>query len=248
MIPISDERTPRRHFPVLTYGLIALNALVFLYELTLSEPRLEAFFYAYGVVPIAVTTGTDVPPGAPAIVWLTLFTSQFLHGGWAHFLGNMLYLWVFGDNVEDTLGRKLYLPFYLGCGVVAGLAQIAVAPLSHVPSIGASGAIAGVLGAYLLLFPHALVRTVIAFGYFIRIVPVPAIVVIGFWIVIQFFSGLASLGVATMETGGVAYWAHVGGFVAGVALIMALRGGDVIRRWRQRRQPEPAEEEEGGFF
>lgn len=248
MIPISDSRTPRRHFPVLTYGLIAINLLVFFYELTLSEPRLDVFITAYGVVPIAVTTGTGVPPGAPSPVWLTLFTSQFLHGGWMHILGNMLYLWIFGDNVEDAMGRRLYIPFYLVCGIAAGVAQIAVSPLSAVPGIGASGAIAGVLGAYLLLFPHALVRTVIAFGYFIRIVPVPAIIVIGFWIVIQLFSGLASLGVATADTGGVAYWAHVGGFIAGVVLIFALQGGDIVRRWRQRRRPEPAEEEEDGFF
>ena len=219
MIPVSDSRTPRRRFPVLTYGLIAVNILVFFYELTLSEPRLDAFITAYGVVPIAVTAGRDIPPGAPSPVWLTLFTSQFLHGGWAHFLGNMLYLWIFGDNVEDRMGHLKYLVFYLLCGWTASYAHIWSSPGSSVPSIGASGAIAGVLGAYITLYPGARVVTILPLGIFVQLIQVPAVFFLGLWFLQQFLSGTLSLAARTAQTGGVAWWAHIGGFAAGFVLV-----------------------------
>lgn len=221
MIPLSDEGVRRRRFPFLTLSIIAINTAVFLYELTLGERRLQGFVLAYGVVPLEITTGRDFPPPGPPILWLTLFTSMFIHGGWMHILGNMLYLWVFGDNVEDALGPLAYVFFYLVSGLAASWVQILSDLRSPVPAIGASGAIAGVLGGYLLLFPRARVNTLVVFGYFLRVVPLPAFLLLGFWFVLQFFSGIASLGVPA----GVAYWAHVGGFVAGLlmALPLALR-------------------------
>lgn len=221
MIPVSDEPgRPRLRFPLVNLALVALNLGLFIYQAALSEPGLKAFVLTYGLVPQELTTGRDLPPLSPLPLWMTIFTSMFLHGGWLHLGGNMLYLWVFGDNVEDRLGHLKYLLFYLACGVVAALAQIAVGPASPVPMVGASGAIAGVLGAYLVLYPGAQVRTLLIAGVLTRLVPVPAFVLIGFWALLQFFNGLGSLAVETQQTGGVAYWAHVGGFSAGVLLIL----------------------------
>ena len=230
MIPISDENKRLHGFPVATAVIIGINVVVFLYELALGglafEGRaLEQFVYAYGVTPLEITTGLDVFPKIPVPVWFTLFSSMFMHGGWMHIIGNMLYLWVFGDNIEDVLGRARYVAFYVACGLLASGAQILTDPGSRIPSIGASGAVAGVLGAYLLLYPRHRVNCLLIIFYFIRMIQLPAMVVLGFWIVLQLFQGLFSFGVAT----GVAYYAHIGGFAAGMALILlftkVLRGG-----------------------
>jgi membrane associated rhomboid family serine protease len=221
MIPISDD--PIRHrFPVVTILLIVTNLVVFVYELSLGG-RLDGFVQAFGTVPLEVTSGRDLAPRAPlGNSYVTLLTSIFLHGGWMHLISNMLYLWVFGDNVEDRFGHAPYLLFYLVCGVLATLAQVAINPESTIPSIGASGAVAGVLGGYLVMFPGAQVRTLLLLGFFILIPRIPALFLIGVWFVLQLVSGVGQLGVAE-ETGGVAFWAHVGGFVAGVVLALLLR-------------------------
>jgi membrane associated rhomboid family serine protease len=221
VIPLSDDPV-RRGVPVVTILLIMINVLVFLYEMSLGS-RLDGFVQAFGAVPREITTGRDLPPMAPlGNVYLTLITSMFLHGGWLHLGGNMLYLWVFGDNVEDTFGSFRYLLFYLVCGLAATVLQIAMSPGSDLPSIGASGAIAGVLGAYIVMFPTAQVRTLLILGFFILIPRIPALFLIGAWFLLQLLSGLGQLGIAE-ETGGVAFWAHVGGFVAGLLLALFLR-------------------------
>jgi membrane associated rhomboid family serine protease len=217
VVPLNDEN-PIQSTPYVTYGLIALNVLVFLFEITLSPESLDAFFNTAAVVPVELTRslqGQPVPGGLPE--WSTLITSQFLHGGWLHLGGNMLYLWVFGNNVEDQMGKLRFLVFYLACGVLAGLSQWFFAQGSSVPSLGASGAIAGVLGAYVIRFPQARILTLISFFAF----RVPAYLFLGFWFVQQAFYSFASLDVTTntgMESGGIAYWAHAGGFVFGAIL------------------------------
>ena len=216
MIPISDEGSRVHRFPIVTISIIALNAFVFLYEMSLGDRSLQLFVLSYGVIPLEITSGRDLAPTIPWPIWATLFTSMFMHGGWMHIIGNMLYLWVFGDNIEDALGHGRYLAFYLVCGLAAAGTQILVDASSQVPSIGASGAVAGVLGAYLILYPKHRINSLIFLGYFVRMVQLPAMLVLGFWIVLQLFTGLASFGVET----GVAYWAHVGGFAAGMALIL----------------------------
>jgi membrane associated rhomboid family serine protease len=221
MIPIHDDPV-RRTFPIFTMTFIVLNVLVFLYELSLGN-RLDGFVSAFGTTPLEITSGRDVGPLAPlGNIYLTLLTSIYLHGGWLHLLSNMLYLFIFGDNVEDTFGHFGYLLFYIACGVLANLAQIAIDPGSTVPAIGASGAIAGVLGAYLVLFPHARVRTIVLIGFIVLIPRIPAMLLIGVWFGIQLLSGLGQIGMAE-ETGGVAFWAHVGGFVAGLLLALLFR-------------------------
>src|SRR5437016_3142422 len=232
MIPIKDYAGPRRRMPWVTWGLIAVNVIIFLYQVSLGSDA-QAFMFAYSVVPVALAHGIPQTslPGVPANlpfhtpnpVYLTLITSQFLHAGWLHIAGNMLFLYVFGDNVEDRMGHFWYLVFYLLCGVVAGITQIAVAPDSAIPSLGASGAIAGVLAAYLVLFPSARVKTIIFIFIFITIVTVPAIVLIGLWFLLQFFDGLASLSTVQQGMEGVAYFAHVGGFLTGLIITLLLR-------------------------
>jgi membrane associated rhomboid family serine protease len=229
MLPIGDVN-PRKRFPVITAFLILLNVAVFIYELTLSEEALNAFFYTAGVVPYELTRG------AGGASYSTLFTSMFLHGGFVHLFSNMLYLWIFGDNVEDRLGRLFFLIVYLLAGVAANLAQVYMDPTVTLPLVGASGAIAGVLGTYIVLFPHARVRTLLIL-YFIRYVELPAWIVLGFWFVLQLFDGVASIG--NMAQGGVAYFAHIGGFVVGLivgALIRATRGRDEVTYLPRRRQ------------
>ncbi|MFB2922162.1 MULTISPECIES: rhomboid family intramembrane serine protease [Aerosakkonema] len=223
MVPLRDEN-PTRITPYVTYGLIAANILVFLYELNLPPQQLEGFFHVAAVVPrelsasfsgIPASYGLPVNYGLPE--WMTLFTSQFLHGGFLHLAGNMLFLWIFGNNVEDKLGHVKYLFFYLACGALAALAQWFFSTGSIVPSLGASGAIAGVLGAYILRFPKARILTL--FGYFVGYVP--AYFFLGWWFVQQAFYGIASLNAPAnigMEGGGIAYWAHAGGFVFGAIL------------------------------
>jgi membrane associated rhomboid family serine protease len=216
MIPISDE-LPTRRTPWVTYALIGANVIVFLFELMLGS-GLNDFLMNWGAVPAYITRPLSYP-----LAPFTLITSMFLHGGWTHLIGNMLYLWIFGDNVEEMLGSILYTLFYLGAGIIAGLAQVFVAPNSLIPAVGASGAVAGVLAVYLVLFPTAPVRVLIP-GYFLmRMARVPAIVVLGLWFVLQLFNGFLSLGAATMATGGVAWFAHIGGFMAGLGVGLLLR-------------------------
>ena len=214
MLPIGDERVAGPP-AVVTFGLIALNVLAFFVELAQpSEAALQSFIEAWGVVPREYSTVQDLPPMIPLPFWSTLLTSMFLHGGWMHLGGNMLYLWIFGDNLEKVMGAGRFIIVYLVCGLAASLAHIAFGPGSNVPAVGASGAISGVLGGYLLLFPNNRVRVLTRGG----IAHVPALVVLGFWILIQFINGIGSMA-ATTETGGVAYMAHIGGFVTGLVLV-----------------------------
>jgi membrane associated rhomboid family serine protease len=208
MLPIGDDNSGERIVPIVTYSLIALNVLFFFIELGGGDP----FVRQWAFVPSRFQSH-------PSADFPTLFTSMFMHGGWVHLGGNMLYLWIFGDNVEDRLGHGMFLVFYLICGLAATFAQLMVDPGSHVPNLGASGAIAGVLGSYILLFPQGTVR--VLQGQ--QVVQMPALMVIGFWIVLQLFSGIGSIA-NTSDTGGVAYMAHVGGFAAGCLVTLLLRG------------------------
>jgi len=215
MLPIGDDEGTASGARIVTIALIALNVLAFFLELGQgSEGALQSFITAWGVVPREYSVGHDIPPTIPLPYWSTLITSMFLHGGWMHLGGNMLYLWIFGDNLERVMGAARYAAFYLVCGIAAGLAHILFAGGSAVPSVGASGAISGVLGGYLLLFPQNRVKVLTRGG----VASVPAIVVLGMWIVIQLVSQLGSIA-NTSQGGGVAYMAHIGGFVAGMALV-----------------------------
>jgi membrane associated rhomboid family serine protease len=207
MFPIGDDNSGERSFPVVTYALIALNVLFFLVELNGGD----SFIQQWSLVPRRFLAN-------PAGDFPTVFTSMFMHAGWIHLLGNMLYLWIFGDNVEDSFGHAKFLIFYLLCGIGATLAQLVFTATSSVPNLGASGAIAGVLGAYIVMFPRGQVRVMMGRG----IIPMPALVVIGFWIVLQFVSGIGSIS-QSAETGGVAYMAHIGGFIAGIVLTFIFR-------------------------
>jgi membrane associated rhomboid family serine protease len=230
MIPIGDYAGERRNFPFVNYALIAINVVAFIYELTLPGAGLDGFFLRWGAIPRAITGGDGtaaLPNGLP--VYVTLLTSIFLHGGWLHLGGNMLYLWVFGDNVENAFGRVRYLLFYLICGLAGSLAQIAIDPNSTVPTIGASGAIAGVMGAYLIMFPGAQVRTVIFIVFIFTITYLPAALVIGLWFLIQLFNGVTSLGIPAQQGGGVAFFAHIGGLIVGALLALLLRRRDYQR-------------------
>ena len=215
MFPIGDDNVRGQHAPIATWILLVLNVLVFLYEATLSEPALTRFITQYGVIPANIMQGDGLG---------TLLTSMFLHGGWMHLIGNMLFLWVFSDNIEAVIGTPLYFVFYLAGGLAGSAAHILSATASTIPSIGASGAIAAVLGAYILMFPKSRVRLLVFLGYRAGVTRVSAIVFLGIWAVTQFFSGVASLGVATAQTGGVAWFAHIGGFVFGLVVGGMLRG------------------------
>jgi membrane associated rhomboid family serine protease len=212
VIPFKDDN-PTRTFPYVTIIIIGLNVAVFLME-TLSPESSQQIVYSYGAIPYAITHFRSNQPIPPV---LTIFTSMFMHGGILHIAGNMLYFWIFGNNIEDELGHVRFIVFYLFCGVVAAYSYALTAPSSTVPMIGASGAISGILGAYLLLFPKARVHTLIFFGIFIQIVQVPALIVIGFWAIIQLVSGLFTEGMQSQ--GGIAWFAHVGGFITGLATI-----------------------------
>jgi rhomboid family protein len=202
----------------MTICLIVSNVMVFIYELSLGN-RLEPFIFRYGVIPAQVTNWPQSDLSILAVV-LPFFTSMFLHGGWLHVIGNMWYLWIFGDNIEDRLGHFAFLIFYLVCGIGAGIVHTVFNANSTVPSVGASGAIAGVLGAYVVSYPFARVLTLVPIFVFIQVIEIPALIVLGFWFLMQFFYGTASLAVtAASDTGGVAWWAHVGGFVIGILLI-----------------------------
>jgi membrane associated rhomboid family serine protease len=209
MIPLRDV-IPSRTTPVVTFFIIAVNALAFWFELALPGAQRQAFIRAWGIVPADFDA-------------VTVVSSMFLHGGWLHVLGNMWYLWIFGDNVEDRMGHLRYLVFYLLSGAVAGLAQVAVTPSSYVPMIGASGAIAGVMGAYFVLFPRSRVLTLLPIFIFIQIVEIPALWFLGLWFVFQVFSGVGSIATTAGSQGGIAFWAHVAGFAAGFAGVFLFR-------------------------
>lgn len=215
MIPLHDDN-PTSLTPVVTVTLIVMCTIVFLWQLSLGPAGLQGAVMALGVVPVTLL-GDAILPAEISMVppTVTLITSQFLHGGWMHLIGNMLYLWIFGNNVEDSMGHGRFIVFYLLCGVLAGMAHAIPNPTSAIPTIGASGAISGVLGAYLLLFPHARVMVFVPFGLLSRVLYLPAGWVLGFWFIFQLLSASA----VSSETGGVAWGAHVGGFVAGMALI-----------------------------
>lgn len=209
MFPYKDDN-PTDTFPFVTIGLIGLNVIVFLLQL-MSDVDGKRIVYAYGAIPHNITTFESTQPIHPL---LTLFTSMFMHGGVFHIFGNMLYLWIFGNNIEDRLGHFRFILFYLFCGIAAALSHTLTASGSGVPMIGASGAVSGVLGAYLLLFPMARIHTIIFLGFFVQTVQIPALIVIGFWAIIQLANGLISQG--TPSQGGIAWFAHAGGFLAGL--------------------------------
>ena len=260
LLPIADDNQGRLTKPYVVYAIIAVNVLVFLLlQQAGMTPEGERFTYGYSVVPYEITTGQDLTgpvvvrdggattngprsrlgerpaaipeaPG-PSPIYLTLLTAMFMHGGWMHIIGNMLYLWVFGDNVEDNFGHGKFVIFYIICGLAASFAQIALDPSSPIPSLGASGAIAGVLGAYIVLFPRNRVRNLVLW-FIITTIELPAIVVIGFWIVLQVISQYTASFSHTTQSSGVAYMAHIGGFVAGLLL-------SFIFRSRQTRSHQP---------
>jgi len=214
MFPLGDDNSLRRSAPVVTYLLIAINVVVFMLELNGGND----FIMRWSFIPARFAAD-------PMNAWPTVFTAMFMHAGWAHIGGNMLYLWIFGDNVEDRFGKLPFLIFYLLCGIAATFAQYALNEASRIPNLGASGAISGVLAAYLVLFPRASVRVMMGLG---RVVAMPALVVIGLWIVIQLISGVGSI-TTHADAGGVAYAAHVGGFFAGLALTFVFRGRSTTR-------------------
>src|SRR6476659_1096579 len=221
MFPIGDDREAGGSAALVVMGLVVLHVVPFLLELSQpSQGALQSFMQAWGVVPHEYAVRRDLPPLIPVPFWPTLFTSMFLHAGWMHLGGNMLYLWIFGDNLERVMGHARFLVFYLICGLAAGLAQIVASGASNIPSLGASGAISGVLGGYLVLFPRNRVRVLTRGG----IMSVPAVFMLGFWILIQLVSGLGTIA-NTADSGGVAYMAHIGGFVAGLVLVKAMTVG-----------------------
>jgi len=219
LLPLADHN-PRRTTPVVNIVLIAINVLFFFWEISLGA-QIEPVLFNVAFVPARFW----YLPGALLPNIITMFVSMFLHGGWLHLGGNMLYLWIFGDNVEDRLGHAKYLFFYLACGLIATLAHAMMNPASRVPSIGASGAIAGVLGAYIVLYPKQRVTTLIPIFIFITVREIPAVFLLGFWIVMQLFFGAASMNAGDLQNaGGVAYFAHIGGFIAGMLLIVLMGG------------------------
>ena len=208
MIPLRDV-IPSRTTPYITVAIIVVNALVFVFELRLPLTDRASFIEVYGIVPASVGS-------------LSLLTSMFLHGGWLHFLGNMLYLWIFGDNVEDRVGHGRFIVFYLTCGLAATLAQVVSNPTSVVPIVGASGAIAGVMGAYFVLFPRSRVLTLLPLFIFWELIEIPAILFLGFWFLLQLLSGVGSVG-AGQGVSGIAFWAHIAGFATGAVAILFFR-------------------------
>jgi membrane associated rhomboid family serine protease len=219
MFPIRDS-APRYTFPYVNWGLIGVNFLAFFYELSLPQRFLnEAFLPSLGLVPQHVALFLHGYPIPLAAVLVPFLTSMFLHGGWLHIIGNMWMLYLFGDNVEDVFGHSAYLLFYLGCGFIAAATQVAFNLSSSVPTIGASGAIAGVMGAYLVRFPRAKVLTLIFIIFFITFVELPAWVILLYWFAVQFLSGAAALATVSAQSGGIAFFAHVGGFIAGAVLV-----------------------------
>lgn len=248
MFPIRDDN-PNIHTPYTTYALIGLNVAAWVLVQGLGvEPRLTASICGLGLIPAEllgyVPPGREVEAGACVLTgggasWHTVMTSMFMHGGWFHIIGNMWFLWVFGDNVEDSMGSQRFAVFYVLCGLAAAGLQVALNPSSPVPMVGASGAIGGVMGAYILLYPRVHVHMLIIFGFFITTIAVPAMLMLGYWLFIQFIGAFGSMG---SSGGGTAFWAHIGGFVAGGALVFAFRDRELLARhpyhgWKQSRSP-----------
>ena len=209
MIPLRDTQ-PSHSSPVVTAVLIAMNVLVFLFQVSLDDYSRNHFIAVYGIIP-------------DRLEYESLITSMFLHGGWLHLIGNMWFLWIYGDNIEDVLGHGKYLLFYLLCGIAAALVHIMLNPYSRVPTIGASGAIAGVMGAYLIKFPHSRILTLVPVFIFVTTMEIPAVLMLLYWFGIQIFSGVGSIGYSNVSRGGTAWFAHIGGFVAGMLLIYLMR-------------------------
>ena len=222
MIPLRDDN-PSKTIPIVNVTLILINLSVFVYQNYFVPGGAGPLLTRLGFIPYELTHAVDSSPKNLAPVSMTMITSMFMHAGWIHFLGNMLYLWIFGDNVEDILGHSKYLSFYLLCGVSASLTHALLNLSSQVPTVGASGAVAGVLGAYMFLFPAARVKTLFIVFVFIRVISLPAIILLGYWILIQVLSGITEFGSGT--GGGVAWFAHIGGFVTGLVLIILMRKG-----------------------
>ncbi|MDD3655210.1 MAG: rhomboid family intramembrane serine protease [Atribacterota bacterium] len=216
MLPLWDE-IPTRKVPIITIVLVLINCLVYYYQFFIVIDQ-NIFIYAYGLIPFEITKGVDLFPPGPSPIYFTVLSSMFMHGSFVHLFGNMLYLWIFGNNVEDYLGKFRYIIFYVLSGVFAALGQVIVSSNSQIPMIGASGAVAGVLGAYFILFPRARITTLIFFGFFIRLIKLPALFVLGLWIIFQLFYGLSDLSSSGGVTG-VAWFAHIGGFIGGIILI-----------------------------
>ncbi|MBI5842588.1 MAG: rhomboid family intramembrane serine protease [Chloroflexi bacterium] len=221
MIPLYDTLRSRR-FPLVNWLLIGANVLVFLYEIRLSSGQLRGLIETRAVIPAHLV-------GNPPSQWITLFSAMFLHGGWFHILSNMWVLFIFGDNVEERMGKMGYLVFYLLCGAAAGILQAYILPTSSLPMIGASGAIAGVLGAYLILFPRARVASIVPIFFIFTLVELPAVIFLAFWFILQLFSGLMALEGAV--GGGVAWWAHIGGFLFGILTVSLFARRRVYRTW-----------------
>jgi membrane associated rhomboid family serine protease len=218
MIPLRDT-LPSHSPPIVTAAIIAVNVFVFLYQFWLDQYSGNAFIATYGLVPDRMSTSD-------------LLTSMFLHGGWMHLIGNMWFLWIYGDNVEDVLGHGKFLVFYLLCGIAAALVHVMSSPYSRVPTVGASGAIAGVMGAYVVKFPHSRILTLVPIFVFFTTMELPAVVILVYWFVLQIFSGLGSIGYSNVSRGGIAWWAHAGGFLAGMILINIMGARE---RFRHRR-------------
>jgi membrane associated rhomboid family serine protease len=248
MFPVRDDN-PHFLTPVTTYTIIALNALAWTLAQGLgTEPALSASVCRLGLIPgellQTVPAGTSVPMSestacviSPSPSWFTPITSMFMHGGWLHILGNMWFLWIFGNNVEDSMGHLRFAVFYVLCGLAAAALQVAFSPDSAIPMVGASGAIGGVMGAYVLLYPRVSVHMLVIFGLFIRTIAVPAYFMLGYWFLIQVLGGLGSLG---RREGGVAFWAHVGGFAAGLLLVLIFRKRELVARHPHRGLEHPS--------
>jgi len=224
MFPLKDDN-PAHIIPIVTWMLIAVNVGCFLYQTSLEPADSRIFVYQFGAIPAVITGQQSLPRSITAVApFLSIFTSMFLHGGWMHLIGNVWYLWIFGNNIEEAMGGLRYLLFYLICGFVASLSQIVSNISSTLPTIGASGAIAGVLGAYIILYPRARVLTLIFLGFFVRLLYFPAGIILGFWFVYQLISGYTA---GIQPGGGIAFWAHIGGFITGLLLVGLFKKRDV---------------------
>lgn len=220
MFPLWDEM-PTKRIPVITIILIIINSLVYYYQFFIVTDSIR-FIYSFGLTPFEISQGVDIIPYGPSPVYLTIVSSMFMHGSFVHLFGNMLYLWIFGNNIEDYLGKLKFTIFYFLSGIFAAFTQILISPQSQVPMIGASGAVAGVLGAYFILFPKSRITTLIFFGFFIRLIKMPALFVLGIWIIFQLLYGFSNISLQGADAG-VAWFAHIGGFIGGIILIKLIK-------------------------
>jgi len=220
MFPLWDEM-PTKRIPVITIILIIINSLVYYYQFFIVTDSIR-FIYSFGLTPFEISQGVDIIPYGPSPIYLTIVSSMFMHGSFVHLFGNMLYLWIFGNNIEDYLGKLKFTIFYFLSGIFAAFTQILISPQSQVPMIGASGAVAGVLGAYFILFPKSRITTLIFFGFFIRLIKMPALFVLGIWIIFQLLYGFSNISLQGADAG-VAWFAHIGGFIGGIILIKLIK-------------------------